>query len=145
MWPENAREICCHMTQIFLERGPPDEVLMDNSTAFRPISLQRGSEVPGSLPIAERMHRTIKSMAARSGESPLKIVFWYNLAAREVVNGEMAPAKVLHKYSWRPLALKREREQSVIHSRFSVGDTVVVKPADGLCTTGWPDWEHHRG
>ncbi|KAK3879159.1 hypothetical protein Pcinc_016253 [Petrolisthes cinctipes] len=148
---ENAREICGHMTQIILERGPPDEVLMDNSTAFRSHQFAeacrewnvtrrfRAAYRPSGNGIAERMHRTIKSMAARSGKSPLKMVFWYNLAAREGVNGETAPAKVLHKYSWRHPALKREREQNVIHSRFSVGDPVVVKPADKRCMTGWAD------
>ncbi|KAK3880830.1 hypothetical protein Pcinc_014717 [Petrolisthes cinctipes] len=148
---ENAREMCGHMTQIILERGPPDEVLMDNSTAFRSHQFAeacrewnitrrfRAAYRPSGNGIAERMHRTIKSMAARSGKSPLKMVFWYNLAAREGVNGETAPAKVLHKYSWRHPALKREREQNVIHSRFNVGDPVVVKPADRRCTTGWAD------
>ncbi|KAK3874473.1 hypothetical protein Pcinc_008865 [Petrolisthes cinctipes] len=76
---ENAREICGHMTQIFLERGPPDEVLMDNSTAFRSHQFAeacrewnitrrfRAAYRPSGNGIAERMHRTIKSMAARSG------------------------------------------------------------------------------
>ncbi|KAK3883179.1 hypothetical protein Pcinc_012488 [Petrolisthes cinctipes] len=124
---------------------------MDNSTAFRSHQFAeacrewnitrrfRAAYRPSGNGIAERMHRTIKSMAARSGKSPLKMVFWYNLAAREGVNGETAPAKVLHKYSWRHPALKREREQNVIHSRFSVGDPVVVKPADRRCMTGWAD------
>ena len=87
------------MTQIFLERGPPDEVLMDNSTAFRSHQFEevcrewkitqrfQAAYRPSGNEIAVRMHRTIKSMAARSGESLLKMVFWYNLTAREDVNG----------------------------------------------------------
>lgn len=148
---ENAREICGHMTQIFLERGPPDEVLMDNSTAFRSFQFAdvcrewnitqrfRAAYRPSGNGIAERIHRTIKSMAARSEESPLKMVFWYNLAAREGVDGETSPAQVLHRYSWRHPSLRREEEQSEGHSKFSVGDPVVVKPADRRCTSRWTD------
>ena len=76
---ENARAVSDHMTQIFLERGPPDEVLMDNSTAFRSAQFAdvcrewnvtrafRAAYRPSGNGIAERMHCTIKGMAARSG------------------------------------------------------------------------------
>ena len=35
---ENACEICDHLVEIFRERGPPSQLLMDNSPAFRSVS-----------------------------------------------------------------------------------------------------------
>ena len=78
-------------------------------------------------------------MAARSGESPLQMVFWYNLAAREGVDGETSPARVLHSYLWRHPSFRREKKQIEGHSKFSVGDPVVVKPMDKRCTSHWAD------
>lgn len=36
---ENAIDVSFHMEQVFMERGPPDEVLMDNSAAFRSLKV----------------------------------------------------------------------------------------------------------
>ena len=105
---ENAHEICGHMSQIFLERGPHTEVLKDNNAAFQSVQFAdvcrewnvaqrfRAAYRPSGNGIAEHIHRTIKTMAARSGEGPVQMVFWYNLAAREGVNGETSPVWVLH-------------------------------------------------
>ena len=37
---ENASEICDHLEEIFRERGPPSQLLMDNSPAFRSTRLR---------------------------------------------------------------------------------------------------------
>lgn len=148
---ENACEICDHVSEIFLERGPPVEVLMDNSTAFRSFQFaevcktwnvsQRFRAVyrPSGNGIAERMHRTIKAMSAKSGGDPLKMVFWYNLAAKEGVNGATSPSRALHSYQWRHPNCFEETGKSSVKSRFQIGDSVVVKPNDKKCTSRWRD------
>ena len=76
---------------------------MDNNTAFRSAQFAdvsrewnvarrfRAAYRPLGNGIAERMHRTIKGMATRSGLSPLKMVFWYSLAAKEGVESMERP------------------------------------------------------
>ena len=73
--------------EIFRERGPPEELLLDNSSTFRSRQLAQVCETwnvrrvfrcalrPAGNGIIERHHRTIKRQAARSGKNPLDIVF----------------------------------------------------------------------
>ena len=145
---ENAADVSTHLSEIFRERGPPEEVLMDNSTAFRSKQVAelckewnvrrqyRAAYRPSGKGIAELIHRTVKSLAARSKSDPLKVVFWYNLSARVGTDATSAPCNVLFKYPWRhPLV-----EPSVPvkeHPPVNVRDQVVVKPADGKCTSRW--------
>ena len=147
---ENAAEISNHMDEIFRERGPPDELLVDNSTAFRSRRLEELCEVwrvrrrfraayrPAGNGIVERHHRTIKARAARAGADPLRIVFWYNLAAKEAVKDVSAPCMDVFRYKWRhPLVLPPEDEGGA--SGFRVGDRVWVKPPTGVCTAKWAE------
>lgn len=148
---ENAVDVSFHMEQVFRERGPPDEVLMDNSTAFRSFRVAelcrewnvnrrfRAAYRPEGNSIVERSHRTIKRMAARSDASPLKMVFWYNLAAKDGLDGDTAPCQMVHGYSWRHPEVVRardEREELIDHP-YRVGDGVLVKPPDGRCSSHW--------
>lgn len=145
---ENAAEISANLSEIFCERGPPDELLMDNSTAFRSKQvaelckewnvhrLYRAAYRPSGNGIAERVHRTVKSLAARSKSDPLKVVFWYNLSARAGSDAASAPCNVLFKYSWRH-PLVTPSKSTADYPPISVGDQVVVKPKDGRCTSRW--------
>ena len=84
---ETAVEIGSILNEIFLERGPVDEVLMDNSTVFRSGTLKsmfdkwkvkrffRAAYRPGSNGIVERHHRTIKAIAERGRISPAEVCF----------------------------------------------------------------------
>ena len=147
---ENGTEIASHLDEIFRERGPPDEVLMDNSTAFRSRCVEevcnlwgvrrryRAAYRPSGNGIVERHHRTIKARAVRTGADPLQVVFWYNLAARDGTKGESAPSADIFHYRWRhPLAPPVDEEKEAF--RFRVGDRVWVKPPVGLCTTRWTE------
>ena len=147
---ENAAEISKHLEEIFRERGPPDELLMDNSAAFRSRCVEsmcdawrvqrryRAAYRPSGNGIVERHHRTIKARAVRAGTDPLQIVFWYNLAAKEGLKGESAPCSGVFCYEWRhPSVLPPASEDESIG--FSVGDRVWVKPPDGLCTARWKE------
>ena len=78
---ETATEICHELDELFYERGPVDELLMDNALAFRSQEMLQLMEKWGVRPfyraayraggngIVERSHRTIKTMAERSGPS----------------------------------------------------------------------------
>ena len=147
---ENGSEIGSHLDEIFRERGPPDEVLMDNSTAFRSKCVEdvcsgwgvrrryRAAYRPSGNGIVERHHRTIKARSVRTGADPLQVVFWYNLAAKDGLKGESAPCSNVFRYQWRhPLAPPVSEEES--ESRFQVGDRVWVKPPAGLCTSRWTE------
>ncbi|XP_076057133.1 uncharacterized protein LOC143034657 [Oratosquilla oratoria] len=91
---EKGEEIAPVKNEIFLERGPMDEVLMDNSTAFRSGILKemlgkwstrrffRAAYRPSGNGIVERHHRTIKSVAEKALIPPMEVVFWYNMSPR---------------------------------------------------------------
>ncbi|GAB1600614.1 uncharacterized protein LOC115212112 [Argonauta hians] len=80
--------------QIFLERGPVSELLMDNGSAFRSEAFKRVCDKwgvrqffraayrPSGNGIVERHHRTIKAAAERSNISPMEAVFWYNMSPK---------------------------------------------------------------
>ncbi|GFO06854.1 Gag-pro-pol polyprotein [Plakobranchus ocellatus] len=89
---ETAISICKELDQVFCERGPVDELLMDNATAFRSgemsVLLEKWNTHPfyraayraSGNGIVERHHRTIKSIAERGRVTPLDAVFWYNIS-----------------------------------------------------------------
>ena len=148
---ENGGEIGSQLEEIFRERGPPDELLMDNSTAFRSRIVEevcsrwnvqrryRAAYRPSGNGIVERHHRTIKARAARTGADPRQIVFWYNLAAKKGTKNESAPCAEVFCYDWRhPLVARSvERDEEPCCSGYSVGDQVWVKPPAGTCTSKW--------
>lgn len=84
---DDAQEISAELNNVFLESGPVDELLMDNSTAFRSQCLGdmlhhwniarvfRAAYRPGGNGIVERHHRTIKAIAERGGISPIESVY----------------------------------------------------------------------
>ncbi|XP_076043781.1 uncharacterized protein LOC143026882 [Oratosquilla oratoria] len=112
---ETGEEIARVVNEIFLERGPVDEVLMDNSTAFRSRALKemldkwstkrffRAAYQPSGNGIIERQHRTIKSIAERALTPPVEAVFWYNMSPRSSQDEYSVPQKALFEYEWRHL------------------------------------------
>ena len=91
---ESAISINKELECIFREHGPPEELLMDNGASFRSAQLlalcdkwnvkttYRCAYRPSGNGVVERCHRTIKSMAAKSGGDPLDMVFWYNVSPK---------------------------------------------------------------
>jgi hypothetical protein len=127
---------------------------MDNSKTFRSQELQslcakwkvrltyRCAYRPSGNGIIERNHRTIKRMAARTGEDALDMVYWYNSAPKEGVDKETVPSAGIFKYEWRypdtPQAQveKRPASSGLV---FEIGERVVVKPERARCTTEWTE------
>ena len=88
----------------------------------------------------ERVHRTVKRVAARSRISPPEAAFWYNLAP-SCRNPDSAPSSVLFSsgYRWRNPGMVVPGNARVDDiGQFKVGDSVFVKPSIPRCTTQWP-------
>jgi hypothetical protein len=150
---EDASSILTEVEQVFRERGPPAEFLMDNGATFRSGAMRKflakwGVEPvyrcayrPSGNGIVERCHRTIKRMAARSNADPLDMVFWFNTTPKNGTDERTVPAHVLHGYDWRlPLTFVDRATNNVaqLDRLVKVGDQVFVKPRDVRCTSVWP-------
>ena len=153
IWRELTREtgecIKFQLNQIFLERGPVQEVLMDNSTAFHSVTLAelferwkirryyRAAYRPSGNGIVERNHRTIKALAERTKVSPCESVFWYNISPRSGQKSESVPQQAVYKYEWRHPEVISEESCEIRGGKLSIGDEVWVKPPNMRCTTEW--------
>ena len=145
---ENADEIARIVEELFRERGPVQELLMDNGGGFRSHRLRevcgrwnvrcrfRAAYRPAGNGIVERHHRTVKRMAARCGASPLQMVFWYNLAPTDGQEESTIPSKQIYSYPWRHPAVRFDVSSDGPAS-FQAGDVVWVKPPLARCTTRW--------
>ncbi|KAF0291465.1 Neuroligin-2 [Amphibalanus amphitrite] len=107
MWREIRRsdgsEIVGQLESIFLERGAPAELLMDNATEFKGRELKafaarwdvnlryRAAYEPGGNGIIERHHRTIKVMATRQGCTVPEAVHRYNVTPKDGCDIASAP------------------------------------------------------
>ena len=151
---ESAAEICREMDNLFSERGPVDELLMDNAAAFKSEEMNQLLDKWGVIPyyrvahrangngIVERSHRTIKAMAERSGKSPIEAVFFYNVAPRNGQKPETVPQRSLFTYEWRLPWQPAETTTSTTEcsdgsTKIQIGDEVWVKPGNARCTTQW--------
>ena len=148
---ESAQSVCQAFLSYFREMGPPHEILLDNSSTFKSISLRelcaswgvqmiyRAAYRPSGNAIVERNHRTVKRMAARSGGDILDAVFWYNYLPREGMDPTSSPSRHLFRHRCRnPMERPRESRQRE-QPGFSQGDTVFVKPPGARCTTRWKE------
>ena len=107
---EKEATVCFHLEEIFRERGPPWQVLFDNGQTFRSrlinnLYVKWGVSIlfhcayrPSGNGIVEHHHRTIKRMAARSGEDPVKMVYWYNVAPRKNTSERLLPYRGIFSY-----------------------------------------------
>lgn len=150
---ESASVVVTMLQTFFIEFGPPEEMLMDNSATFRSGEVRQLFEKwavrarfrcayrASGNGIVERVHRTVKRVAARSGISPKEATFFYNLAPLDACS-ESAPSTVLFSsnYKWRnPCNGVLDVEDSGgVAGRFNVGDLVFVKPSPMRCTARWP-------
>lgn len=151
---ESAGVIVTELEEIFRERGPPDELLLDNALSFKSNALQmlckkwsvylkyRCAYRAGGNAIVERNHRTIKRMAARTGADVRDMAFYYNLSPCVEADQKSVPSRSVFSYEWR----HPRRWRCVIDSRcankldnqYRVGMRVFVKPGSARCTTPWP-------
>lgn len=146
---EDMTTVAKEVEQLFRERGPPAEFLVDNGATFRSVKFQqlllrwkvrllfRCAYRPSGNGIVERNHRTIKRMAARAGGDPLAMVFYYNTTPKDACLDESVPAAAVSTYRWRS-PLVDDMVEAKQGGAFEVGDRVFVKPAAVRCTTAWP-------
>ena len=145
---ETAENICDILEEIFLERGPVEEVLMDNGSAFRSRVMRdflkkwkvspfyRAAYRAAGNGIVERHHKTIKSLAEKGRLKPEEAVFWYNVAPKSGVDANTVPQRSIFTYDWRLPVMDPETSQAE-NPRISIGDEVWVKPPGVRCTTQW--------
>jgi len=148
---EGAASVVRELEQIFRERSPPRQLLLDNAACFKSHAFTQLCETwgvavlfrcayrPSGNAMVERHHRTVKRMAARSGRNILDMVFWYNLAPETDGDAESAPCRQLHTYAWKsPLWKSPPDSASPSTAGYVVGQRVFVKPPGARCTTEWP-------
>ena len=155
IWRHLRRQDSICVTQqlecVFLERGPPAEILTDNDTAFRSRVFEsfaqrwgihmrfRCAHVPSGNGITERCHRSVKRIAARKECTIQEAVYWYNVTPKDDVTPSTCPAAGIYRYEQRlpgidPVAPPK-LDQSRFANTYRVGDTVWVKPPCSRCTT----------
>lgn len=144
---EESHVIAKELFSIFSERGPPEELLMDNSRSFRSKDVEKACEIfcvrrvfrcayrPAGNGIVERVHRTIKRTAARSNIDPIEAAYWYNNLPKDKKNQNSVPSQML-SYTWR-MPIKTLSTGFIEHAKFHIGDEVVTKPSNARCVTQW--------
>ena len=107
---QDAPTVIRQLKNVFLEQGPPMEILTNNDTAFT--SKDFGEFVrnwdvhmrfqcaysPSGNRIVERHHRTVKTIVARKNCSILEAVYWHNVTPKDDVSPCTTPADALHRY-----------------------------------------------
>ena len=146
---ETSEAVMRCLFRLFCERGPPHELLTDNGPCFSSrvmggfldewgvMHLLSAAYRHSGNGIVERNHRTVKRSVARSGKSVEMAVYWYNNSPR---SDGVVPIEEVSRYQ------VRIRGEAVGGSsrtsgelKFSVGDSVFVKPPNARCTTVWKE------
>lgn len=149
---ESTESLIPEITQVFRERGPPKELVLDNARTFRSQAFRSLLETwevtpvfrcayrPEGNSIVERHHRTIKRMAARTTGDPLDMVFWYNVTPKEGTQEKSVPSSQLYNYAWRipGIGVSGEPLRNSVSGGWRIGGKVFVKPPSARCTTPWP-------
>ena len=147
---ETAESVVEVLNELFMERGPVREILMDNGTIFRSEKMTdflyrwrirpvfRAAYRPSGNGIVERHHRTIKALAERGNISPIEAVYWYNRTPRQGTSLDSVPHRAIFRYDWRdPVGLEDDEDGEIETCKFNVGDKVWVKPPNARCVTQW--------
>jgi len=148
---ENANEITNAFNELCIERGPPAELLVDNGAVFHSAKFcaalnewcvnvhYRNAYRPSGNGIVERIHRTVKHIAARSKCSILKATYWYNVSPKSLTDTASVPSNQLFQYSWRCVGVdpKVDVHTDETVGTFVAGRQVFVKPPNARCSTTW--------
>ena len=137
------------LESVFYERGPPEEILTHNDTAFRSkqfkyfqdewgIQLRlRCAHVPSGNNIVERCHQSVKRIAARKQCTVAEAMYRYNTTPKDNVSIASAPVNTIHHYRVRIKGIDAmcPSSQREVHGPYRIGDRVWVKPPDSRCTS----------
>ena len=86
--------------------------------------------------IAERCHRTVKRIAARSRCSIAEAMYWYNATPKDNETPSSAPANGIYQYKQHVKSIQPKPSPPKVRSNaYQVGEPVWVKPPDCRCTT----------
>lgn len=143
---ETAAAVIDALSHVLWERGMPREILMDNSRTFHSDAFLdflavwgieevfRAADRPPGNGIAERIHRTIKRIAARSNISIFEACYWYNASSGR--GSKPSPVEALYQYPWRYPMLDAQKKVAPVN-RYKPGDVVWVKPRVVRCDQKW--------
>jgi len=144
---ESAAVLTSTLLSVFREFGSPEEILLDNFSTFRSREIKemcdewnvkqvfRCANRPSGNGVVERIHRTVKRMAGRSGRSPLAMVYFYNISPRVAHKMDSSPYYLF--FDRQPYVCRVDRQRGVLHD-FKVGERVYVKPMNAPCHLPWP-------
>uniref|UniRef100_A0A5S6R6C0 Integrase catalytic domain-containing protein n=1 Tax=Trichuris muris TaxID=70415 RepID=A0A5S6R6C0_TRIMR len=143
---QTTSEVVEQLEAVFHERGAPEELLIDNDTAFRSRTFRqfatkwdvrlrfRCAHVPSGNGIKERCHRSVKVIAARKECSVSEAVYLYNVTPRDDRTANSTPASGIYKYDVRlqgtGVPIRCSQQENVT---YAIGDPVWVKPPGGRC------------
>ena len=142
---QDSSSVITQLEQVFLERGPPTEILTDNAKSFRSATFYeflsrwgvrvryRAANQASGNSVVERNHRTVKTIAARKQCSVAEAVYRYNVMPRSD-DPRSSPANTLFNYEVRvPDVPSAEEELAVQGHRYSVGYKVWIRDASRRC------------
>ena len=152
---KTSAAVIAELRSIFFERGAPEEILLDNDPVFRSRRFEsfsaewgvrlrfRCAYVPSGNGVIERVHRTVKTIAARKGCDILEAVYLYNSSPKDTATDASVPANQLYRYSRRTQLFPADSEEQQKstdghHQRkggYDPGDAVWVRLAAGRCHT----------
>lgn len=146
---EGEVELISELTKVFFERGPPEEVIIDNYSSFKSRAFDafckqwkvrlnpRAAHRAQGNSIVERNHRTIKARATRTGRGIMDALFWYNHLPPS--RGRVPPAHAVYSYRARlPCVAADADDANEGPAQYHPGDLVWVKPSDSVrCTVQW--------
>ena len=145
---QDSSSVICELESIFYERGPPEEILTDNDTAFCSMEFRRFVDewgirlrhrcayVPSGNSIAERCHRSVKRIAAKKACTIAEAVYRYNATPKDAVTAASATANAIHRYRVHIKGIDmRLPDRQRTRGPYELGDTVWVKPPNSRCTT----------
>jgi transposase InsO family protein/ribonuclease HI len=159
---ESSAEVTHHLRQIVSEFGPPESIISDNGTVFRSREMREMLETwgidndlscayrPQGNAVAERMHRTVKRAACRSGRSISEAVFWVNntkgdrtatpyeflFCASSRKPGITNIRKVIDRPQLSPSRVE-DHYRDYDRNPFVVGERVYLRPPNGRCDVPW--------
>ena len=147
---QDSSSVICELESILYERGPPEEILTDNDTAFCSMVFRhfvdewgirfrhRCAYVPSGNGIAERCHRSVKRITARKACTIAEAVYRYNTTPKDAVTTASAPANAIHRYRVRIKGIDaRLPDRQETRGLYELGDTVWVKLPNSRCTTSF--------